>query len=329
MELGDLIVDDVKKLSKEILSLPREVSIVTHRNADVDAVSSSIGLKRLLSRIGIESNIVVPDTISKSARAISQEEEIQFSQDEVREFSIVLDTSSTEHVSPIQLPRRGIVIDHHSSQGDLSRKYKTFLFDRDSLSMVILDLWKEFGMKPDRETVLILLSGILSDTGNFRFSSAETLIQFGKYMMEYEIRMHEIRDKIEVKDEDDLSLRMAKLKGAQRMEIHRLDDLIVAITEVSSFGGEVAKSLVKLGADISFVISELKEEIRISSRCRDELSLSGRVNSGEIIRMLSVEFGGGGGGHSGAAGLILRRETSKEKLKKRILEIIREIRGLK
>ncbi|HDI10597.1 MAG TPA: hypothetical protein ENF65_02490, partial [Euryarchaeota archaeon] len=52
-------------------------------------------------------------------------------------------------------------------------------------------------------------------------------------------------------------------------------------------------------------------------------------NSGEIIRMLSVEFGGGGGGHSGAAGLILRRETSKEKLKKRILEIIREIRGLK
>lgn len=76
MELGDLIVDDVKKLSKEILSLPREVSIVTHRNADVDAVSSSIGLKRLLSRIGIESNIVVPDTISKSARAISQEEEI-------------------------------------------------------------------------------------------------------------------------------------------------------------------------------------------------------------------------------------------------------------
>ncbi|RLF97095.1 hypothetical protein DRN52_01135, partial [Thermococci archaeon] len=162
MELGDLIVDDVKKLSKEILSLPREVSIVTHRNADVDAVSSSIGLKRLLSRIGIESNIVVPDTISKSARAISQEEEIQFSQDEVREFSIVLDTSSTEHVSPIQLPKRGIVIDHHSSQGDLSRKYKTFLFDRDSLSMVILDLWKEFGMKPDRETVLILLSGILS-----------------------------------------------------------------------------------------------------------------------------------------------------------------------
>ena len=113
------------------------------------------------------------------------------------------------------------------------------------------------------------------------------------------------------------------------MEIHRLDDLIVAITEVSSFGGEVAKSLVKLGADISFVISELKEEIRISSRCRDELSLSRRVNSGEIIRMLSVEFGGGGGGHSGAAGLILRRETSKEKLKKRILEIIREIRGLK
>jgi nanoRNase/pAp phosphatase (c-di-AMP/oligoRNAs hydrolase) len=100
----------------------------------------------------------------------------------------------------------------------------------------------------------------------------------------------------------DISMRIAILKAASRVELDRVHDMLIASSHVSSFGGSASSMLINIGADIAFVGTAKGESVRISSRAKREAVNAG-VNLGQLMEDISNEYNGTGGGHSGAAGI--------------------------
>jgi nanoRNase/pAp phosphatase (c-di-AMP/oligoRNAs hydrolase) len=100
----------------------------------------------------------------------------------------------------------------------------------------------------------------------------------------------------------DISMRIAILKAASRVELDRVDDMLIASSHVSSFGGSASSMLINIGADVAFVGTAKGESVRISARAKRD-AVSAGVNLGQLMEDISNEYNGTGGGHSGAAGI--------------------------
>jgi len=106
----------------------------------------------------------------------------------------------------------------------------------------------------------------------------------------------------ELRSDPDYGEVLAKLKGAQRLKIHRAGDWIVATSMVGSFQAHVARSLIYLGADLAVVAGESDGETRVSLRSTQRCLDGTRVQLGtEVAGEMSKRLGGHGGGHATAA----------------------------
>ncbi len=105
----------------------------------------------------------------------------------------------------------------------------------------------------------------------------------------------------------DLSQRIAVLKAASRSKIERQGDWLVASTEINSFEGSAAMSLVDLGADVAFAAGRHGDRVRISARSSRAAVRMG-LNLNELLGEVGKAHEGDGGGHRAAAALEARGE---------------------
>jgi len=95
---------------------------------------------------------------------------------------------------------------------------------------------------------------------------------------------------------------MAKLKGAQRLKVHKLGDWVASTSTIGSFQAHVARALVYLGADVAVVGGESEGETRVSLRSNQRFSDVTKIQLGtQIAEEVVKRLGGHGGGHSTAA----------------------------
>ena len=132
-----------------------------------------------------------------------------------------------------------------------------------------------------------------------------------------------------LKAEEDVSEKIAVLKAAKRCRIYRIEDYIVAATDVGCFEASAAMALVRLGADIGFAASIEKGKLMISGRA-DNIFVK---NTGfdlpkDVFAHLAGEFRGEGGGHKAAAGFNGFSENAGLPLQK-CVELAREFLGRK
>ncbi len=86
------------------------------------------------------------------------------------------------------------------------------------------------------------------------------------------------------------------------MRFERKGEFIVATSLGSSHESSVCKSLLALGADVSFVGSQRADKFRISARARQDMVRLG-MHLGNLLDDVGGETQNIGGGHAGAAGL--------------------------
>ena len=146
-----------------------------------------------------------------------------------------------------------------------------------------------------------MLTGIVTDTGHFKHASVDTFRTVAKIIEASGVEYGEVLDLMAATPQD-ISMRIAILKAASRVELDRVQDMLIASSHVSSFGGSASSMLINIGADIAFVGTAKGESVRISARAkRDAVNVG--VNLGQLMEDISNEYNGTGGGHSGAAGI--------------------------
>lgn len=292
----------LEKLSR-IFEEKDEFIILSHHNSDLDALGSSIFLKDCLEDMGKNVRMGVSKSVSKLSKRILK----KFGEDVIvnpkvkdSEEVIVLDTPSFEQLEPIDLGKNNIyLIDHHSSQS-ISKTSKISYIDEGATSTceLVYEISNELNCPINRKMSLLLLLGIIYDTGHLKYAKVETFELVSRLLENTEKSYGEVVSMLHMKT--DISERIAKLKSANRMDIYRINDYLVVFSEVGSFESSSAMSLVKFSADIAIVGNRKNNEVRISGRCNK--SISKRIDLvDDVFKYISDIIDGSAGGHSSAA----------------------------
>lgn len=274
------------------------ILFLCHRNADPDAIGSAYTLAEAIGGV-----VGLVDGCNRVGKMLVNALEINVVVDpdpSNYDFTVVVDTSTQAQLNDIKLTKYAVV-DHHSTCS--IKDGAEFYIHRcaSSTAEIVFEIIKSMGAPVMRKSAMSLITGIITDTGNFKYASPQSFRTLAEIIETSGVEYGEVVD-ILASTPQDISMRIAILKAAMRAQIQRVGEHIIAISTISSFGGTAAGMLTHIGADVSFVGAEKEGVIRISGRAR-RTAIDDGVNLGQIMQEVSKVYGGTGGGHDGAAGL--------------------------
>ncbi|APY10520.1 DHH family phosphoesterase [Seonamhaeicola sp. S2-3] len=171
---------------KQLLSTTKKIVIVPHKNPDGDAIGSTLGLYHYLLKNNHKAQVITPnnypnflkwipgenfilkhDTQTKLCENLINEAEIIFTLD----FNAFHRTGNMETVLANSNAIK-IMIDHHQAPDD----YATYMFSDVTMSSTCEMIYHFIDMLGDLDLIdaniaTCLYTGIMTDTGSFRFSS--------------------------------------------------------------------------------------------------------------------------------------------------------------
>jgi len=275
--------------------------ILVHGNADCDAIGSAYALARTFGN----ADIFTPSGMDRVARTVVEKLNIETIEEcDVSSYDLVVavDTSSPElfQNDKTTIPPGNLVIDHHMPTGKWDEM--DFLCDstRTSCCEIVMDIIDAAGLEIDKKTGLVLLSGMLTDSGHFQYADPRMLRAFGKIMESCAIPMDEAMQIVRLPVS--MSERTSSMKAASRSRFDRVGDMIVAVSKGSSYEAASCRALMCVGADVVYVGSQRDDDFRISARATQEAVRRG-IHLDQMMDIISNETENDGGGHEGAAGM--------------------------
>lgn len=277
-----------------------------HRAADPDAIASSFALAEAFG-----GTIGIIDGCNRIASLLIDQLGIKVVHNpNPKDFdmTIVVDTSTSAQLNNFPLENY-CVIDHHVTS-TLNEKAAFYVHrNTGSTAEIVLEVLRSVGAPILERVAFALMAGIITDTGNFKHAQAGSFRAIAELIDLSGIEYGEVIDLL-ASTPQDISMRIALLKAAQRAAMERLNDWVVVSSQVSSFSGSAASMLVSIGADVAFVGSKREDIVKISCRAR-RCAIEAGINLAKAMEELSAAHNGTGGGHEGAAGMDVRGDLEE------------------
>ena len=323
------IIKERRKINKLIRN-SKTIFLMAHKNLDLDALVSQIGMYMLLKRKRKDCHIIIDDKIhEKGVEKVLRELEgcvdiirsenlnDYVNKNASKNLLIILDTNKTELVQSKEVLNRiekKLIIDHHDL-GKSTIKKATIINDNkiSSTCEMIANLIEYYDVDIDSYYATILLSGIVLDTNNYTLNTkAETyytsyyLASLGasakkvQYLLKQDIEEYTERQKL-MSEIDTINGNIAFTKATPYTQYRRED--LAKVADTLLFFNNI---------EASFVLGKVnKDTIAISAR-----SL-GNYDIGKILSKL----GGGGDITSGAA---VFENTTISKVEQELKKLIKE-----
>ncbi len=323
----------------------KRVLILTHDMVDLDGLVSSFALKHFLNKYISEIEIIVSfSELSKKTENFMEKYLSRFPEFDLNyklekeidvnliDVILILDTSELNQVKfkENEVLATHIFIDHHyhlneSEEGGNISSLNVICDEYASTAEMIFELYDGFHVELSAPVKYLIVAGILTDSGFFRFGNNKTINRVSKLL---DGTPNEAFQEILLllKYDVNTSEKIANIKGIKRVSLIREKDWLIGFSEVSSYGSSVAKRLIKIGFDIVFVISQEKksEEYRISARATKEICFKTGLHLGKIFKDIAADdVNANGGGHDGAAGF--SGNDGLDLVREKIINKIKEI----
>lgn len=171
-----------------LLAQPRQIVITTHQKPDADAMGSSLALLHFLKQFGHSVTVISPTNWAGWVNWLPGTKEVLDYEKDKQKAEIILDKADwlfcldfnifhrtktlTEKLK--QLTCTKILIDHHQEPDEASFDYGISDTSKCSTCEMIYDLIIASGQanKLNEEIGICIYTGVIGDTGSFRFSSA-------------------------------------------------------------------------------------------------------------------------------------------------------------
>ncbi len=312
---------EMKEL-KDLLRTPHKIVITTHVNPDGDAIGSSLALYNFLIKMGHHVNVIVPNDfpdflkwIHNIDKVINYSNSREESENIIKNSSVIfcLDFNNLSRINEmgeyISLSdAKKVLIDHHLEPVN----FYDFKI-HDTSASATAELVYEFLNYLDAELIdknisEALYTGILTDTGSFKFSTTSKVHRIVGDLLEKGIDINHINKAIY----DSNSYDKIKLMGYALSEKLKLavggnvayivlsrQDLLDHNFKKGDTEGLVNYALSILNVNLAVLIIETKERIKFSFRS------SGSFSVNEFARKYF-----NGGGHKNAAGGSLEDKLS-------------------
>jgi phosphoesterase RecJ-like protein len=177
---------ETTQLIKKLLSSPKKIVVVGHKNPDGDAVGSCLGLNYYLNRQGHKSEVIMPNDfpdflkwLPDNENIIIHEKDTDRSIKAINEAEIIftLDFNALDRVGDMQKfledsNAKFVLIDHHQKPED----YAVAVYSDTNMSSTsemvyhFIDALDGLGSLCP-EVCTLIYTGIMTDTGSFRYPS--------------------------------------------------------------------------------------------------------------------------------------------------------------
>jgi nanoRNase/pAp phosphatase (c-di-AMP/oligoRNAs hydrolase) len=312
----------------------RRVAVVCHRNADVDAYLSAYALSALLRQLAprAEVDIVTPEKMTLPARRLARIFPHRVVDESgggaSYELFVAVDVGHTELLGSWlgKMRESGaikVLVDHHPIQR--TTLYDRTIVDREATSAaeVVYAIYRDLRVPMKRRVAQALLTALLFDSQHLAIAG-ESALRAVVGLIEDGANLEKARRML--RGEPDYGEVIARLKGAQRLEIIRIGPWVMARSRVGSFHAPVARGLLNLGADIAIATGRTEGETRSSLRSSARFFEGTKIHLGtKVAAVVGSEGGGYGGGHPTAASLTcnLTAEEVEERCTSEISRLVK------
>ncbi|HAQ38086.1 MAG TPA: DHH family phosphoesterase [Saprospirales bacterium] len=307
-------MDSLSEL-KDLLNAPKNVVIFSHRNPDGDAIGSSLALHLMLEKNGHQVATAFPSEFPSTLSFLKDSDRILIHDFEAEEINkrirradimFFLDFSGLDRIDKmgeqvVLSQAFKVHIDHHLDPEPFS---DVMYWDADasSTSELVFSFFGEMGFHRmiDSDIANCLMTGLISDTGSFKYNVNPKTFNIAGDLLKYGIDINSLQDNIYNR----LSEKVLRLLGhclVNRMEIipeYKAGIIKLYKEDYADFNiqrgdteGIVNYLLMINEVEIAALITEQPTIIKISLRSKGNISVQ------EIAR---DHFKGGG--HKNAAG---------------------------
>ena len=309
----------------------KNVLISLHTSPDGDSLGSCVAMKHFLER-DFNSNVrlVSGDEISSNLKDLEISQEVEFDVDisdlALKGFDliIVLDSAIPDRVGSYKkdytFPEEVFIlqIDHHEENRNFSPNMRYVDSSAVSTCSILLNFFKDLGVKLDSKLIFCLGVGIITDSLFLTTNTSNKALTELNFLSDKGLDYFDLIKKTKL----NLPLNVKKYLGMNLVNFEQYPDLqfglsLISFDEIKDLGLNVS--------EIRWGVNELREIKGFDFVCNvvefgDGWKGSFRSNHLDVSLMANEL---GGGGHKAAAGFYLDH-MSKEEVKKRILDVVKK-----
>ena len=324
---------DIEALAPELVA-GRTVALSTHLNADGDGCGSESALARLLVAHGMKARIVNPTPWPVMFDFLLGDEFENLTSHGSKalrdiDLLIVLDISDvkrlghlTESVRALTVPR--LVIDHHVASDDPAGPRGVSDTSACATAELVYDLAIVMGWEITSDVARSLYTGMLTDTGGFRFSNTSPrCLAVAAQLLAHGVNPEEMYTRIYASAPAGRVRLMADVLGTLQVDDER------GITWLTMQSDGLEKHDVK-AEDLDGIVEHARSiaGTKLALFFRDlghgKVKVSFRSTGGTDVNAFAREFGGGG--HAKAAGALIAGELAdvRDRVVERARAFLRE-----
>lgn len=307
-----MTLDNIKE---EILE-SKNIVLLTHEVPDGDAIGSSLAMYIGLKQLGKDVDVIIPKysktfAFLPSANEIKTEGNIQN-----YDLAIALDCGDIKRLNGFsnyfEDANCKIQIDHHEANtmfGDYNFVNPT----APACCQILIMVLKFLGIEITKEIGTCLLTGIITDTGGFKYQNvkAETF-EFAAELLSRGVNVSEIYKKVlQTVPKAKFELRKIAMNRIELLENDKIAFTYITREDEEKTKSEDHDGIVEMGRDIEGV------EVSIFLRETENNTYKISLRSNDYVNVSDICLMFGGGGHTRAAGGIivgLPFEKAKEKI---------------
>ncbi|QRG65449.1 DHH family phosphoesterase [Brevibacillus choshinensis] len=292
--------------------------VLSHVNPDGDATGSALGVVMILEQLGKEYVVVNEGETPVKFNFLPRFDQLRNLSkdplDETFEAVIAVDCADESRMGDVRsLFGSGVAllnIDHHPTNDGFGT-VNLIRTDAAATAEILYDVAVAAGVTFNKELALCLYTGLLTDTGGFRYSNTSPYVmEIASELLRYGVKPGEVAERcleeITFAHVKILRLALQSLELSHKNLVAsitvRQEDFVQSGADREDAGGLVnyCRNIEGVEVGVSFVESEAGA-VKVSMRARD------RVDVSAIAKRL------GGGGHAKAAGCTIRGTLQEAK----------------
>ena len=295
---------------KRLIKKSKKIFLMGHKDLDLDAFGSSIGLYLIAKKYHKECFIIIDDTknelgVEKILKELEgclniiKSDEIQEKKHprEKKNLLVILDTNKKELVQSkeaLNLIENKLIIDHHEI-GKTTIEDGTKIIDTKASSTceMVATFMEHYDIEMDPYYATILLSGIVLDTNNYTLNTSSETYYISYYLSTLGASAKKVQYLLK-QDLEEYTERQKLMAGIETI------DGKIAFTKASPYTIYRKEDLARV-ADTLLFFNNIEASFVIGKIGKNTIGLSARsLGNYDILKVLE-KLGGGGDTFGGAA----------------------------
>jgi len=287
---------------KEEIQKAEDIVILTHECPDGDAVGSALAMYLTLKKLGKNADVIIPEYASMFDFLPSADEIKKEGKEQPYDLAISVDVTGINRLNGFSKyfedAKAKIQIDHHQVN-EMFADYNFVDPASPACAQNLIFIIEQLGVEIDKEIGTCLLTGIITDTGGFKYEgvSAETF-EFTSWLLAKGVNVSDVYKRVmQTKTRANFELRKLIMDRMEFLCDNKVTFTYMTLEDEKSVGAAPGdhEGLVEIGRDI--------EGVEVSIFLREiENGYKASLRSNNYINVSDVCIAFNGGGHKRAAG---------------------------